>query len=367
MDESEKWSRYFLGNVPGIGPKKFKQILEKFPKIQEVVSMKDTHLLDVFGIFIGKKIVDFRSIYKVSVERRLLEDLEIKFKVFGEVGYPKNLSNMKDPPQFFYYKGEYSSQIFKKCIAVVGTRKVSEYGRKMTRMLSEQLSKNGFIIVSGMAYGVDREAHLSALDSGNKTIAVLASSVDNPTPKRNEDIYKKIEKNGLVISEMHPKKKIEAGAFPKRNRIIAGLSIGTIVVEAPKSSGALITADIAFRENRQVFAVPGDVGKINSAGTNNLIKVSKAKLVEKVEDIIEEFGYLYDKTEEIEEMYKPRNEIESHIIDVLSVEPLSIDELTKKLKVSIDLIGANITILEVEGVVKRFESGKFHLLFKKLT
>ncbi|MBL7141619.1 DNA-protecting protein DprA [Patescibacteria group bacterium] len=203
--------------------------------------------------------------------------------------YPELLREIYDPPQTLYVNGQLKAKE-KYPLAVVGTRKVSLYGQKITRSLVRALSQAGFTIISGLALGVDGLAHQTTLDAGGKTIAVLGSSLDIIYPSSHQQLAQKIIKSkGAIVSEYEPKTRPSKWTFPARNRIVAGLSLGTLVVEAPKKSGALITARFALEQGREVFAVPGSVYNENSAGCNLLIKMG-AKPVTKPEDILESFN-----------------------------------------------------------------------------
>ncbi len=213
-----------------------------------------------------------------------MQTIDIKAK-----NYPGLLKEIYDPPQTLYVNGPLKVKE-KYPLAVVGTRKVSLYGQKITRSLVKALAKAGFTIISGLALGVDGIAHQAALDVGGKTIAVLGSGLDIIYPSSHQQLAKNIIKsNGVIVSEYEPKTRPSKWTFPARNRIVAGMSLGTLVIEAPKKSGALITARFALEQGREVFAVPGSVYNENSAGCNLLIKMG-AKPVTKPEDILEAFN-----------------------------------------------------------------------------
>lgn len=213
-----------------------------------------------------------------------MQTIDIKHK-----SYPTLLKEIYDPPQTLYVNGQLRAKE-KYPLAVVGTRKVSLYGKKITRSLVEALAQAGFTIISGLALGVDGIAHQTTLDVGGKTIAVLGSGLDIIYPSFHQQLAQKIiESNGAIISEYELKTRPSKWTFPARNRIVAGMSLGTLVIEAPKKSGALITARFALEQGREVFAVPGSVYNENSAGCNLLIKMG-AKPVTKPEDILEAFN-----------------------------------------------------------------------------
>jgi DNA processing protein len=208
--------------------------------------------------------------------------------VYGEEGYPLNLANIDDPPIAIFFKGDIGAINFERTIAVVGTRKMSRYGIEVTTKLIRFLVERGYIIVSGLAYGIDALAHELTLSLGGQTIAVLGTSINEPYPQSNTALYNKIIKNrGLVISESFFKEEYGKWVFPKRNRIIAGLCSKTVVIEAPQKSGALITANFAFGYNRDVFAIPGPINSFNCMGSHLLIKNNKAQILTAFEDLVD--------------------------------------------------------------------------------
>ncbi|MBI2446361.1 MAG: DNA-protecting protein DprA [Parcubacteria group bacterium] len=215
--------------------------------------------------------------------------------------YPKILKEISNAPKQFYLRGDLPKN-HNMNFAIVGTRAASEYGKTLAFKIAKELSELGFNIVSGLALGIDTQAHLGALAGNGKTVAVLGSGIDDASifPKENLALVKKIvDSGGVVISEYEPRAKSEIWYFPERNRIVSGLSRGVLVVEAPEKSGALITARLALEQNREVFAIPGSVFSKNSIGANNLIK-SGAKMVTSVDDILEELNLISLKSKKEE-------------------------------------------------------------------
>lgn len=207
-----------------------------------------------------------------------------------EKEYPQLLKEIYNPPKALYYQGQLSAKE-KYPLAVVGTRKMSAYGRRVTEFLVKELVRRGFTIISGLALGIDGIAHQTALKENGRTIAVLGSGLNNIYPFKHKKLAQKIiQSNGLIISEYSPETRPSKWTFPARNRIVAGLSLGTLVIEAPEKSGALITARFALEQGREVFAVPGDINKNNYQGCHKLIKMG-AKPVTKPEDILETFDF----------------------------------------------------------------------------
>lgn len=276
---------------------------------------------------------------------------------FTDDDYPVNLINIPDFPPVIYYKG--NSGLFKMSgIAVVGTRKISDYGRKSAMTLVRKLAEKGLVIISGMAFGVDVLAHKLTLEAKGYTIAVLGSGVDVPSPYSNMKIYDEILKNdGLIVSE-HPLGTAPVpGFFPRRNRIISGLSKATLVIEAGEKSGALITARQAFEQNREVFAVPGDISLARSKGTNLIIKEGVAKLVTEPEDILGDLGYVLQESGKFENTnFTFDTEIERKIFQLLSDKYLQIDEIARILETEVGNISKTLTMMELKGMVTTIDS-----------
>lgn len=277
--------------------------------------------------------------------------------------YPALLKEIYLPPVVIYALGAELGNRDELRIAVVGTRKYSSYGRRACERLSKSLAEKGVTIVSGMALGVDTFAAAAAIDAGQKTIAVLGSGVDVIYPYQNRELYKAILQNGTIISEYPPGTRPLGYNFPRRNRIIAGLAQGTLVIQAPVKSGALITARYALENNRDVFAVPGEIYDINQAGSNELIK-SGAKPVTCAEDILEEYGF--ENPGNKDDADRPAgidmsglSKIEASILNLLSVNAQHPDEITRKLGAPEAEIGTALMMLEISGLVVR-DSGNIY-------
>lgn len=273
--------------------------------------------------------------------------------------YPKILKEIHNAPEQLYVRGA----LPKDCnlnFAIVGTRSASDYGKTLAFKIAKELSELGFNIVSGLALGIDTQAHLGALQGRGKTIAVLGSAIDNDSvyPSINLKLVDKIiNLGGAVISEYAPKTKSEIWFFPERNRIIAGLSRGVLVVEAPEKSGALITARLALEQNREVFAVPGSIFSKNSFGTNNLIK-GGAKMVTSVDDILEEFNLTDLKPQAMKTLENNLSKEEALILKTIETEPLHVDKICEIAKMPMNQTLSTISTLEIQGIIKNI-GGKF--------
>lgn len=286
-----------LARVKGLGAVSIKKLAARFADPRNFFSASPAELEQVEGLHSDAidGLVNFSNWAEVEEEIRRVDAAGVELVSFTDSNYPARLRAIADPPPLLYIKGHLRTED-DKSVAIVGSRSASEYGRRVARDLARGLSSLGFTVVSGMARGIDGVAHEAALNSGGRTIAVLGSGVDRAYPPEHDRLYQKIIENGAVISELPIGTRPAAFNFPARNRLISGLSLGVVVVEATEKSGSLITAALAVEQGREVFAVPGEVGSSRSRGTHRLIRQG-AKLVETVNDIIEEIApQLTDRT-----------------------------------------------------------------------
>jgi DNA processing protein len=276
--------------------------------------------------------------------------------------YPPLLREIPDPPPFLYVSGDLA--LCERPVAIVGSRNATLYGLTMARQLGGDLASLGFTVVSGMALGIDAAAHEGALGGRGRTVAVLGSGLANVYPPQHRRLFERISASGAVLSEFPLRALPEAHHFPIRNRIISGMALGTVVVEASKSSGSLITARLAAEQNREVFAVPGSIQSFKSMGTHTLIKQG-AKLVENAQDIVSELGhFLADaptdrclrRTQPVETQYRLTVE-ERDVVRALGPYPLHIDELVRKLAMDAGRLSGILLQLEVKGIVTQ-QAGK---------
>lgn len=275
--------------TPGIGPRKATQLLEKFGSAENVFHATRSELESL-----RLKAESIESILKREFHEKAVEELEKIKELGGDVlilddgSYPYLLREIADPPITLYVKGDWQACFDAPCIAVVGSRRCSTYGENASEMLSRDLAERGICIISGLARGIDSAAHRGAIRAKGKTIAVLGTGIDNVYPKENAKLVDEIlENGGAIVSQFPLETPPLKDNFPYRNRIISGLSLGVLIVEASERSGSLITARLAMEQNREVFAVPGNITSKNSFGTNYLIK-SGAKLVQQWQDVVAE-------------------------------------------------------------------------------
>lgn len=284
-----------------------------------------------------------REEINIEKEWQKLEKENIKIITKDENEYPKLLGEITKPPFLLYVKGELPTE--EKYFSCVGTRWPSDYGKIVTPEIVGDILNYNFTIVSGMARGIDTLSHKEALEREKRTVAVIGTGLDIFFPPENKNLAKEIEKNGAIISEFPLRTPPLSYNFPQRNRIIAGISMGTLVIEAKEKSGALITANLALEENREVFAVPGPIYSKTSKGCNNLIKQG-AHPVTSSEDILSVFNI--EKGLEIEKEIKGNTKEEKLILDLLKINPCSVDEIIKKTKIDTGTVNSNLILLEIE-------------------
>lgn len=292
---------------------------------------------------------------------KLIEKFEIKFISILDDDYPNLLRNIYDPPPFLYYRGNLRKDDLRRTMAIVGTRKASPYGKQMTQEIGEKLVQAGFTIVSGLAYGIDSIAHMSALNQGGKTIAVMGTGVDQIYPPENREIADEIIKTGAIISEYVPGSKAEKWNFPTRNRIISGLSLGCFIIEGSRKSGALLTAKFAMDQNRDVFALPGDINRPQAEGPNYLIKLG-AKIVTCAQDILEEYDLVLD---EQTRLFPVLCEQEDKIYQILlnNKPEIQFDNLLIKSGMNIGELSSILLNLELKNVIKKVPGNKIVPLY----
>ncbi len=357
-----------LKNVTGIGNHLYKRLLVQFQAPEKVFSAKKSDLMMVAGVSdrIAAAIKGFRFPDHIKKEIELAKKQQCRIITFSDPEYPPLLHHIPDPPPYIYVKGclENTDQ----SVAVVGSRNASSYGKSMAMRLSRDLAVRGFNIVSGMARGIDTAAHLGAISAKGKTIAVLGSGLGVVYPPENRRLYDEIIAYGAVISEFPIMEGPNAYNFPARNRIISGMTLGTLVVEAAKRSGSLITARLAGEQGREVFAVPGSVNSAKSTGAHNLLKQG-AKLVASAEDVIEEFYQFQNKSVNKDTLAGERLNTEtslfpdltgdeSIIYRVLEPYPVHIDALSRQTGMNVGKLSIILLNLELKGLVNQ-SPGKY--------
>lgn len=315
---------------------------------KELFFLSENELINLFsGLSLIQEFIIFRRKFNWEKEWEKLEKNCIKMVTLWEEDFPPLLKEIKNPPPFLLYKGSIKGEKF---IGIVGTRRPSAYGVKMAESFARELVNYGFVVVSGLAYGIDTHAHKGAIEGGGKTFAVLGSSLDYIYPSGNLKLAEKIIESGAIISEYPLGTRPARYTFPQRNRIISGICQGILVVEAGEKSGALITAGFAANEGRDVFAIPGRLTDEKSIGTNKLIR-DGAKMVMDIGDILEEYNIPYEvkKGKDFE-----LTEEEKSVLNFLGLEPVFIEDLMKNLNIDLSRLMFIIISLQGKGFVEEY-------------
>lgn len=360
MQEIDAW---ILLSKLEISPRKRIALLQAFDSPCEIFRASKEALLEVPGITEqnAEKILSL-SKEKVDKERRIMEKVGAKLLTILDSGYPPNLKEIYDPPVVLYIRGEIREED-KFAVAIVGTRRPTQYGKNVAHKLASELAQRGFTVVSGLARGIDTSAHRGALEGGGRTIAVLGCGIDIAYPQENKELMEEITQKGAVISEFAPGAPPQPWHFPIRNRVISGLSLGTVIVQAPEGSGALITADLALEQGREVFAIPGNIEDPRSKGPHQLIKEG-AKLVEFVEDIITELGIPSPISHPLPPSPTPSLFLppeEEQLLKFLSYEERYIGDISREAGLPPAQVASLLTLLELKGLVKRLPGDHFVL------
>jgi DNA processing protein len=340
-----------FNRIPTIGRARFQRLEKAFGSLAEAWRATPAALRDA-GL-------DDRSVRAVatarpaiSPEREMaaLERLDVSALTWHDDGYPALLKESYDRPPVLYVRGtmEPADHL---ALAVVGTRRMSTYGRQVTEQLVTELARAGVTIVSGLARGVDATAHAAAMRAGGRTFGVLACGVDIVYPAAHERLAQQIMGQGALVSELPPGTRPQKDLFPRRNRIIAGMSLGVVVTEAPERSGALLTAKLAADDNRDVFAVPGSIFSPLSRGTNEWIKQG-AKLTQTAEDILSELN-LTAAAQQVELATSvPASSIEATLLGCLTAEPIHIDDVTRQSQLPAAEVSGGLALLELKGAIR---------------
>ena len=348
-----------LAMVPGIGPLLQKELLDRFGSAEQALAAAPSELRQVPGLGpkLCRAISTANETVDVEAELQRCRDNGIRVTSPWQGSYPTALLEIPDPPPVLFVKGDLLPQD-DLAIAIVGTRHATHYGRQQAQHLAASLARAGVTIVSGLARGIDTEAHQAALDAGGRTVAVLGSGLLNVYPAENQTLAEQITRSGAVISENSCEAKPARGAFPRRNRIITGMCQGVVVVEAGDRSGALISARLSMEQGREVFAVPGRVDSRTSRGCHQLIR-DGAKLVETADDVLEELGPLFRSTTDGagREVRHPSelqlNEQEREVLVAILDEPTAIDGVVERCGLPVHRVLSTISVLEMRGLVQR--------------
>ena len=365
MTESEAY--LILHLLDGIGPVRAKRLRERFGSLDLALTARGADLRGVEGIGseMVEKLVSWRETTDAERERKWAAELGLQIITQADATYPASLREIYDPPLVIYVWGKLTPKD-KNAVAMVGSRMITHYGIETARKLAYQLAYTGVTVVSGGARGIDTAAHQGALSGKGRTIAVLGTGINLIFPPENAELFERIAGNGAVITQFPFNRPADKQSFPIRNRIVAGMTLGTVVVEANLSSGALITANFATEYGRQVFAVPGRIDSPRSKGCHDLIKKG-AKLCEGIEDILSEFEYLFPASN------KPASASETGVLPALELneneqkvlivvkadDEMSIDEIIRACGLPSSAVSAALFSLEMKRLVKQLPGKMF--------
>lgn len=352
-----------LNMIHGVGPKTRQTLLNQFGDAASVLAASYEQLCKLPGIGpkLAKAIRHARRDLDVQSEWSICCKHEAKVVLNRDPAFPPLLHEIADPPSLLYFKGTIEASD-KFAVAIVGTRHATRYGQEQAQRLATGLAQAGVTVVSGLARGIDAAAHEAALQAGGRTLAVLGGGLARLYPPEHKDLATEITKRGAVMSEFPLRTEPTRGTFPQRNRIISGLALGVVVVEAAEQSGALLTAQHALEQGREVFAVPGPVSSAGSRGCHRLIR-DGAKLTECVEDILDELGPLAASAHQAEPPQpalsaKPKPQlsgVEAQVYEAIGSEPRHADQIIDASGIAAHQVVATLTVLELRRLVKRLE------------
>jgi DNA processing protein len=355
-----------LTMVPGVGPLTGRALLERFRTASRVLGASEASLRGVQGVGqkLAARIAQARTEFDAVAELALCERSGVRVVASGGAGYPPPLGDIPDPPNLLYVRGEYQPGDAL-AIALVGSRKCTPYGMRTAERLAASLARVGLTVVSGLARGIDAAAHRGALKAGGRTLAVLANGLSEIYPPEHEELATEIAGAGAIVSESPMGQGPLSGLFPQRNRIISGLCLGVVVIEATPRSGSLSTAHHAMEQNREVFAVPGPIDSLASQGCHRLIR-DGARLVETVDDILEELGPLVREVKPVAGAPAVRHpaelslsDLERTVLGKLDDQPLPVDSLIVQTGMTASQVMATLSVLEMRRLVRRLPGHQF--------
>ena len=350
MDDKKYWVGFNL--IKGIGAVRMQALIQHFDDLESAWRAAPIDLARAgLSLKLIERIIQARQNVDLDKVWAKIESQGIKILTWEDEIYPQRLKEIDQPPPVLYVRGEYvPDDLF--AVAIVGTRRVTPYGRQITEELAAYLAANGITVISGLARGVDAIAHHAALKAGGRTIAVLGSGVDKIYPPEHRQLAEQMMEHGAIISDYAPGTPPDASNFPPRNRIISGLSLAVVVIEAGETSGALITAEFAAEQGREIFAVPGSILAPQSKGTNKLIQKGALPLLS-VNDLMQAL----DLTRVGEHMTArksiPADETEARLMKTLTDEPLHVDEIRNQTELPIEKVSATLALMELKGMVRQ--------------
>lgn len=350
MDEKKYWVGFNL--IKGIGAVRFQGLVSHFDSLQTAWNAAPAELAQA-GL--GPKLVErvLAARHSVDLDQiwSRIEAQGVRVLTWPDEAYPTRLKEIDQPPPVMYIRGDYlPDDLF--AVAIVGTRQVTPYGRQITEELASFLASNGITVVSGLARGVDAVAHQAALKAGGRTIGILGSGVDKIYPPEHQNLARQMIERGAVMSDYAIGTPPDASNFPPRNRIISGLSLAVVVIEAGETSGALITAEFAAEQGREVFAVPGSILAPQSKGTNKLIQNGALPLLS-VNDIMQALNFTRIGEHKAARKVIPADETEARVLQVLGSQPMHVDEIRTQADLPIEKVSATLALMELKGMVRQ--------------
>jgi DNA processing protein len=350
MDDKRYWIGFNL--IKGIGAVRMQALIQHFGDLEIAWKASAADLVDAgLGRKVIERVIQARAEVDLTKLWEKIESQGIKILTWQDESYPGRLKEIDQPPPVLYIRGEYlPDDLF--AVAIVGTRRVTPYGRQITEEMSSFLAANGITVISGLARGVDAIAHQSTLKAGGRTIAVLGSGVDKIYPPEHRGLAEQMMERGAIISDYPLGTPPDASNFPPRNRIISGLSLAVVVIEAGETSGALITAEFAAEQGREVFAVPGSILAPQSKGTNKLIQRGALPLLS-MNDLMQALDLTRVGEQKAARKVIPTDETEARLMNVLGSEPLHVDEIRNQAELPIEKVSATLALMELKGMVRQ--------------
>jgi len=350
MDDKKYWIGFNL--IKGIGAVRMQALIQHFGDLETAWKAAPVEFARAgLGLKLIERIIQARENVDLTRLWTKIESQGIRILTWEDEAYPQRLKEIDQPPPVLYVRGEYlPDDVF--AVAIVGTRRVTPYGRQITEQLAAFLASNGMTVISGLARGVDAIAHQTSLKAGGRTIGVLGSGVDKIYPPEHRSLAEQMMERGAIISDYAPGTPPDASNFPPRNRIISGLSLAVVVIEAGETSGALITAEFAAEQGREIFAVPGSILAPQSKGTNKLIQNGALPLL-CVEDLMQALDLTRMGEHKAARKIIPSDETEARLIGVLGDEPIHVDEIRNQTALPIEKVSATLALMELKGMVRQ--------------
>jgi len=350
MDDKKYWIGFNL--IKGIGAVRMQGLISYFGELESAWRASPVDLVGAgLGLKVIERVIQARENVDLDKVWEKIEKQGIKILTWQDEAYPQRLKEIDQPPPVLYIRGEYLPDDFF-AVAIVGTRRITPYGRQITEELSAYLAANGMTVISGLARGVDAVAHQATLKAGGRTIGILGSGVDKIYPPEHRGLAEQMMERGAIISDYAPGTPPEASNFPPRNRIISGLSLAVVVIEAGETSGALITAEFAAEQGREIFAVPGSILAPQSKGTNKLIRKGAQPLLS-VTDLMQALDITRVGEKKAVRKIMPADATEAKLLIVLSGEPLYVDEIRSQAELPIEKVSAALALMELKGMVRQ--------------